>query len=185
MSNHGSSDLSISADVSSYLRKHYEGIRDSQQQAVAALKAIFFYLQRKYPDLRVIDITYDGSGDSGQIETIRFNPLWRTKVHAEVMVVDETMPDELAFGRKHQGGHWDRERGEWVADSPDCNPSLLDLLDIFAWDLAYGQNPGFEINEGGFGTISISSESDSIDDVVIELIHSERIEITKDYEYSF
>lgn len=185
MSHYSSAHLSVSNDLSDYLRKHYEGIHDRQQQAVAALKAIFSYLQRKYPDLRVIEITYNGSGDSGQIEDIRFNPRWRTEVQAELEVADETMPDELAFGRKHQGGHWDRERGEWTADSPDRNPSLMHLLDTFGWDLAYGQNPGFEINEGGFGTISVSSESGSIDDVVIELSHSERVESTNDYEYSY
>jgi hypothetical protein len=175
----------IGAYVSEYMRKHYETLGDSQQQAVTALKAIFAFLHAKYPDLRVIEISYNGSGDSGQVEDITFNPTWRLAVEAKVEIDDEEMPDELCFGRTHQGGHWDLERTEWIADKPDANIKLMALLDDFAWDLAYGQNPGFEINEGGFGEIVISGDSDNPEDIQIELAHHERVESTNDYDYSF
>lgn len=169
-----------------YMRQHHQRLHDAKRRAVVALRAIYCYLRNKYPDLRVIEITYNGSGDSGQIENIRFNPRWRFEVQAELEVIDETMPDELTFGYKPQAGHrWDKESGQWVADSPDRAPTLMELLDAFGWDLADGQNPGFEINEGGFGTILISGSGDSFSDVDIKMSHSERVETTNDYEYSY
>lgn len=38
----------------------------------------------------------------------------------------------------------------------DIHPEIEQLIDTLAWFIAYGSHPGFEINEGGQGTIRFS-----------------------------
>lgn len=53
---------------------------------------------------------------------------------------------------------------------------LKTKLENFAWSLAYHQHPGFEINEGGYGTLTwdISADSITLDhaDRYVESTHS-------------
>lgn len=37
---------------------------------------------------------------------------------------------------------------------------IEELLDVVGWDIAYGTNPGFEINEGGQGTLTCQKDQD-------------------------
>lgn len=56
-------------------------------------------------------------------------------------------------------------------------PELSSQLDDFAWAFAYQQHPGFENNEGGYGTLTWDLSKDSID-----LDHADRfVESTPSY----
>lgn len=56
-------------------------------------------------------------------------------------------------------------------------PSEMEIkLQDFVWAIAYQQSPGFEINEGGFGTLTWDLRTDTI-----TLEHSNRYLETNDY----
>ena len=53
---------------------------------------------------------------------------------------------------------------------------MQDKLKDFVWSFAYAKSPGFEINEGGFGTLTWDLGTDNI-----TLEHSNRYMETEDY----
>jgi hypothetical protein len=175
--------MAFSPDES--LLQYYEQLSFLKDKGILQLRAIFIYLLAKYPDLRRIEISYDGSGDSGQIEEIyyvsdRFS-------YSEQVIVDdsEILPDEIACGHKARKGAWSQIHHKWINDEEPRNENLREALDRIAWDIAYGQNPGFEINEGALGSLYISLDPDEDpSELKIQLEHSERVETTNDYSYS-
>ena len=183
-----------SPDIFSQLRQRYEQLTCEKEAGVLWLRAIFVYLRSKYPDLKRIEISYDGSGDSGQVESIHFSSnVEPNHWHEGSVDVDtsEVLSDELTCGRTARKGHFDMDLREWVHDEALRSVNIEEALDRIGWDIAYGENPGFEINEGGYGTVSVFidpvADPDNISvpaDIKVELSHSERYEATNDYSYS-
>lgn len=166
------------------LEQYYEQLNNRIDQGILQLREIFQYLRAKYPDLSAIKITYEGIADSGQVEDIQYES---TNLKDGYVHVDdsEELPDELAMGRKSRAGHWCMDTRKWITKHPDRNESIAEALDRTGWDIAYGKNPGFENNQGGFGTLSISIDlSDTASEPEITLEHSERVETTNDYVYN-
>jgi hypothetical protein len=173
-------------DFAKQIQQHYENLSSEKDQCVLQLRAIFAFLRTKYPDLRRIEISYDGCGDSGHIDSTCFGSdcdLWK---HSTNLKVDdsEVLPNEIACGHTVRKGHWCNERSEWVHDEELRNENIADALDRIGWDIAYGENPGFENNEGSYGTVSVSTDGDS-DEIRVNLEHSERYESTIDTSYTY
>ena len=62
-------------------------------------------------------------------------------------------------------GYGDEGNVEDVAPTPTTLKLAYDLnlrVESFGWDFAYALNPGFENNEGGYGSIEWNIESDKI-----------------------
>ena len=92
--------------------------------------------------------SYDGYGDQGNVE--------------DLGVFKEVKDEQL---------------GE--IKTPLKLPSdMEDKLQDFVWSIAYQQSPGFEINEGGFGTLTWDLGTDTI-----TLEHSNRYIETLDYVF--
>ena len=49
--------------------------------------------------------------------------------------------------------------GVWV---PNICSDVRDKLEDFVWDIGYGLHPGFEINDGGGGTVTITLDGNAI-----------------------
>jgi hypothetical protein len=118
------------------------------------LKAIARYLQGLEPNLLTITITYSGGGDSGQTDSMSygiFEPnMMETTGQSESIdkALSDPIPEEL----------WDlyislRLSGITPSPSTLALTSLESLIDDLAWDVAYGLHPGFEVNEGGQGSV--------------------------------
>lgn len=164
-------------------------LAEGANEAANGLRKVFLWLKTRNPDLDHIEISYDGCGDSGQVEDIQcwaINPAIPSLSKIELKGMGEPLPDEFFDGEPQQHaqhvfnattGHF-----EW-GHSSNCSPE--NLLDTLAWDLAYGRNPGFEINEGGYGTVRIGVSTDNPDGITVTLSHSERIIETNDYDYEF
>lgn len=164
-----------------YYTERLKNLKAGADEAANGLRRIFIYLQSLNPGLAGITIGYEGSGDSGQIEDTDF--LWAAD-HQEQPIVgaDEPLPDEIACGKARTPGHWVSGQG-YITTGQPVNLTAMELMDDLAWNLAYGKNPGFEINEGGYGTIKIEASPDDSDRVLVNLSHSERIMETNDYQY--
>lgn len=180
---------SFGADIGASFQRLQEERQSGLRAGVAQLRAIFAWLRIKHPELKRIEIGYDGAGDGGQVESIYFSKDPSTRWGKKLEVDDsEVLPDEINCGHTSRDGRWDPVKREWIHTSPGRNESISEALDRIGWDIAYGQNPGFEINEGGFGTVAVFLDEgldESDVEVKVELQHSERVEVTNDYSYDF
>lgn len=168
------------------LTDYYDRLNDKKNKAAESIRAIFLYLKQQCPDLAKIKIDYDGSGDDGQVESICFYDKSEDKEPFGIRpLLEQPLPTEVYSNVRSHFLRFD------PVNRPVYGPSVNDTpeqaLDTLAWDLAYGQNPGFEDDEGGFGDISVSLDEDSDDDstVKVTLSHHKRIEATEDCEYTF
>lgn len=161
------------SSLSSYLQDHYTGLANRKEAAVLGLRKIFLHLKTACPQLQRIEIEYEGSGDSGQVDSITYGdgtnyfdlPDSLARQPLPTSVVELTLP--------------------W---KPDANVSADHALAEYGWDVAYGQNPGFEINEGGSGVVTVDIEPDaelSMDNIKVYLEHRERVEHVNEYSYDF
>lgn len=171
----------INLSFSDSLACHLADLKLRSTEAADGLRKIFIYLTALQPQLCRIEISYDGCGDQGQVEDISFYDSDGKRCNVES---HSPLPDDICNGRKSNAGHWVTDQG-WTADPNPVNVTADTLLSDFGWNLAYGQNPGFEINEGGCGTISIFNPDKEPGQVCVSLCHSERYMQTTDFEYYF
>lgn len=126
--------------------------REDPNSAAQALKAIAVELRKQHPELTEISVDYSGGGDSGCIEAITF--LGAEAYGSRICLAKELFSDS----------------------------GIEKAIDELAWDLAYGQNPDFEINEGGQGVVQVLFEDN---EWTVHLHHEENIIQTNDYKYTF
>ena len=158
--------------------KHTSELLTKSEQAAQHLRKIFKHLQSVNPELMTIEVQYDGSGDSGEIESIGYYKRpFSTVMYdpaSEIDVTDsEPLSGELTNGMVKNRSFWNPETRSMVQQEPSP-PTARELIDDLAWDVAYGKHPGFEINEGAYGTVVIYQDED--DEVQVQLTHNERIE---------
>lgn len=171
--------MTSTTDSATEYRDYAARANDAQIKAAADLRTLYLYLCSEYPDLRYIEVWYDGCGDSGQVDTI----FYCANEESPVLVDDaQPLPDAVAKGHVRQTGLWQSGVG-WVDTAQRSNLTAEQMISELAWDLAYGQNPGFELNEGGFGKVNIAADKDDPSLVRVSLSHSQRITETNDYEY--
>jgi hypothetical protein len=157
--------MTLSTDFESRYAAHMRSVQDRKDQAINNLITVFRYLKQQCPDLGRIEITYSGSGDSGQTENVYyFNAAGQLFDPPESLDSTSLPPDISPCG---------------------ANATPAEVIDAAAWDVAYGQHPGFEINEGGYGTVRVGLLDLSSDAVSVRLEHHDIIETTEDYEYNF
>ncbi len=79
------------------------------------------------------------------------------------------LADLCARGVEEVEAQYDGYGDSGNVNSVAVRPKLVDIGDIearlmdFVWDVAYGLHPGFEINEGGEGTLTWNVTEDRID----------------------
>lgn len=107
-------------------------VTDVEPDIVAIKKAFLFdYLAAL--DVAVVEIYYNGSGDDGQIDTI-------TARRSD----NSTIPLQSGPSISHV-----------VAGETETYQSIRDYLDSFAWDVIETEHEGFEIDDGGCGTLTV------------------------------
>jgi hypothetical protein len=79
--------------------------------------------------IATVEITYDGEGDSGQIQDIVAVDIGNARVP-----LDRQVTTALSDGKE---------------------PTLSEAIDDFAWTVLQEYHGGFENNDGGYGTIAI------------------------------
>ena len=85
-------------------------------------------------------IEYDGEGDSGQIENIRFDS-------GGILIPDQPLPGTT----------------KRLFSQPHFSPQTLrEALEAFAWELLAVYHDGFENNEGAFGIVTIDVAKNSV-----------------------
>lgn len=160
-------------------------------RAASSLKSILEWLYKEH-DVDAFTIEYEGSGDSGAIDAIS--------------LYNNYDPDKLCGGDPKTVNRLDSIKipldvyayipTRWSPEDKrmvECDPiqvTVNDALSDLGWDLAYGKNPGFEINEGGYGTVTAVIRHNTSPQlpprtVEITLDHNERVTEIASYSYEF
>ena len=120
------------------------------------------------PMFCALDIDYEGAGDNGEAcsITVRLN---------RVMSFDED--GKFIRWTDEQNQAYLTQYKEAQAVLPT---QLTEWMDETCWAIAYQQHPGFEINEGGFGclTVAPANEDDPTSPLQLTITHTERTEHT-------
>ena len=122
------------------------------------------------PNFRSLDIEYEGSGDNGEGCEITVYTDRPMKFDAEGKWVRPTAEESEEFTRQHDAAN-------------NILPSdLREWMDEICWSIAYHQHPGFEINEGGYGTITVepADEDEEGSPLQLRISHTQRIEETEE-----
>jgi hypothetical protein len=131
---------------------------DQSSDNITKLRKICAYLFATYPALQEIELGYRGAGDSGELGEIKFkfknlDELTANKLDIEIL---KSIPQHP------------------YTPSPGQEQLTVEiLLDQLGWDIAYEANPGFEINDGGAGTITITVNPRKPSLIGITLEHEE------------
>jgi hypothetical protein len=125
------------------------------QRSLERLKSAFEKARQLEPDIHYVEISYAGGGDSGSVEMINAFSL-----------EDEII--ELPINQAME-----------VFDGLD----LMNEFDDAGWDLAYDTHPGFEINEGGQGTVTVRLDLQGR--IAVSVHHEENIISTSNTVHVF
>ena len=142
--------------------------RDALQNTfnICLVVAVAEALEVVVPNFRTLEINYRGSGDSGEACDIAVSAdassVKPTQLSSwgQLIYTDE---ERVRFSAIH---------AEADAVSAEClTEELTDWMDETCWSIAYATNPGFEINEGGWGLISVERNADG--EMKISLDHTQ------------
>lgn len=142
----------------------WEVERREHEAAQAAIrpanKAAFFSVLSAVGITRV-DVSFDGYGDSGQIESID------AKADAADVLLPETTVTLTMIGWRS-------------ADPTERTMSVHDAIEHFAYDCLARTHGGWENNEGAFGTFAFD-----VADQSITLDYNQRFEDVESFEHAF
>ena len=101
-----------------------------------------------------IVVTFDGSGDSGQIEDMNF------QFYDELAITKH--PATLSIGVFDVQEGFEHRDGKWEPIIKQKELTLADALEIITYDILNANIPGWEINEGTSGTITYDTDTGAI-----------------------
>jgi len=118
-------------------------------------------------DFNSLDISYAGSGDNG--EDSEFNVYLNRPI---------LLDDDGNRRRYTAAEHSDLINRENAATAL-LTGDLCEWMDETAWGIAYNSHPGFEIDAGGFGTLSVArADGDDSSPLQLTISHTQRVEET-------
>lgn len=129
-------------DIADWLRQEAERTAQAAQLLPANKAALFDALARHA--IATLTVTFDGCGDSGQIEEI----IARSTEDAEVTLPDETITIALV---------------DWSASEPRLvETGIADAIEQLCYGLLSQEHGGWENNDGAFGEFAFDTSARSI-----------------------
>lgn len=126
-------------------------------------KSIVAFMQANGIERAVIE--FDGSGDSGQIESVVISPSSKQELaHEEITFI--------TFSQRFAGG-------EWNVDAREAQASVEDALEDLAYCALENNYGGWEINAGAYGEITIEADGSG------RIEYNQRVEDVEYEETSF
>tara|TARA_R100001086_G_C11779241_1_gene243157 strand:+ start:290 stop:742 length:453 start_codon:yes stop_codon:yes gene_type:complete len=118
------------------------------------IKAENFKKKLKELKVKSFEVQYSGSGDSGEINEISYEP---KKLNASIDVGTWTRWNNTTFEREETTDH----------------KSLHDYIEDFCYDLLADNHGGWEINEGQSGNIDWNSKDNTIRHEYVSLVEEQ------------
>lgn len=148
-------------------RKRTAELNKYEVQLVAAIAEA---LDASVPTFKELFVEYRGSGDSGESCDIS------VEVERGYEATEKTSWGTPCYTNEQNEELRAREKA-----ATELLPSdLTEWLDEICWGLAYQQHPGFEIDAGGYGTITV--KRNDAGEMKVSLEHTNRIEETEEFE---
>lgn len=138
-------------DTTSFNLAAYEDQESKRLNPIIARRRAFIFAHMKSLGIAEIEIEYNGEGNEGQISEIQayrypdgYTPDGSPQDVATRIVFEQepTLPVDAGDG--------------------DVRPNFRELLEDFGWNLLNRHHDGFEINDGGFGTIAINAVTEQV-----------------------
>lgn len=150
--------VAMSADFTDYLARHAEQMRQLDQCRPANMAALFDALAAA--GITHVIVTFDGGGDSGQIESIDASNADGAVALPEV---------EIAYASPGEGAAFEHSA-----------MSLNHAIEELAYDLLRDTHAGWENNDGAFGefTFDVAARTISLD-------HNERYIAIESYSHEW
>jgi hypothetical protein len=126
-------------------------------------------LEASVPLFKELFVEYRGSGDSGESCDIS------VEIERGYKATEKTSWGTLCFTNEQNEEFRAREKAATALLPSD----LTEWLDEICWGLAYQQHPGFEIDAGGYGTITV--KRNDAGEMKLSLEHTQRYESTEEY----
>ena len=123
--------------------------------------AIAEAIEREVPSFEALEIEYAGEGDSGTDSDISIAVAYGPFLDAEGKWRPLTQEEKDAYEAARE------------AANALLPAELTEWLDETGWALAYEKHPGFETNEGGYGTISATREEEG-GPMELSITHNQR-----------
>ena len=134
-------------------------------------KALFDTLSQTR--VAIIEVTFDGCGDSGQIEEVDCSD-------AKGNGMGEAPLNKIVKGSlEDRCGHWDSKKGEMVERSSG-EGNVRAIVEQICYDKLSASHGGWEINEGSYGTFRFDVAGRKV-----TLEYNERVEDVRTSEESF
>ena len=165
MSKAKSKSLSIMEMIAEAKKKHKDDADRNKAIVLGVLKAL---------QIREVEVDFDGSGDSGQINDVLYVRGVGKKDGESNEELDNT---EIEGAEVVHSTEWDGGKEEWVKMK---QATLRDLIEELCYDLLEANHGGWEINEGSFGKFRLVVKDDKID-----LTFHERIESVETSEETY
>jgi hypothetical protein len=118
-----------------------------------------------------IEVTFDGCGDSGQIESVVYED------HRGKEVSEPKLLVKGSFTGKHH--EWDDEKKTFV-EVGGGEGKVRDIVEQVCYDKLEASHGGWELNEGSYGTFNFDVLNRKV-----ELAYNERIEEVRSSSESF
>ena len=126
-------------------------------------------LDASVPFFKELLVRYEGSGDNGESCDISVELEWGFEP------TKETSWGSLCYTHQENEQMRAREKAAY-----DLMPSdLTEWMDEICWGLAYQQHPGFEIDAGGYGTITV--KRNDAGEMKLSLDHTARYQSTEEF----
>ena len=155
----------------------YQAQRDAASKRTAELNkyeaqliaSIAEALEASVPTFSYLLVEYEGSGDSGEESNISVELDWRSET------TEKTPWGSPLYTAEQSADRRAREKAA-IALLPS---DLTEWLDEICWGLAYAEHPGFEVDAGGYGTIT--AKRNDAGEMKVSLDHTDRYESTEEY----
>lgn len=117
-----------------------------------------------------VQVQYQGSGDSGEVYEVSILPVDKNVSTTKVKIQEA----KASFIKEKDGG------SSWVSEIYEDTVSLYEAINGILYSYLEMSHPGWEINEGSQGEMTIEVEGESI-----SLVHTEFYTESNQYEYEF
>jgi hypothetical protein len=121
-----------------------------------------------------IEVDFNGSGDSGQVDEVRY--FIGKKEPEDLETIKRTLVQQAKI---NNSTNWSDDKKEWVTTTK--SPTIEELVEQICYDLLSANHGGWEINEGSFGEfVFVFNKGNKI-----HLTFHQRIESTETTEETY
>lgn len=166
-------------DWESSFRSEQHRLNEERKALIEYNKNLLFPIL-KTNKIKTVVVEFDGSGDSGQIESVALSRFSLSKMGDEDEKDVAKLLEEVFVGAKITNGvqYGGGGGGQLCVEEQDT--TVEEVISSICYDLMEIEHPGWENNEGAYGEFIFDLEKDTI-----SYVHNERITEVNTTEHKY